>query len=1103
MNPSPPRHTLTTALWLGYLTFVVYGSLVPLDFRSVPLAQAWLIFQHTPMFRLGIESRADWIANGVLYVPVGFLTAHLLIHGLGNKAMGAVLPRLFLAGVFSVTLALGVEFTQIFFPPRTVSLNDLLAECIGSLLGLLLAAKYSDWFKSLLHAIFDAPGRLVLHAVEAYLAGYIAFSLFPYDVLLNSAEIGQKIQGNDWGWLLANDTHGKLQSLLKLLPEAFLTLPFGLYLGFLGDRAHRRPVPMTLAALLGALLGGVVEIAQFFTASGISQGLSIASRALGICGGVALWRRRDDWSPEKASAFVRRHTVPLGAGYLLLLWLVNGGFSARPQGVDEALARLTSLHFLPFYYHYYTTEARALLRLVSVCFMYLPIGLLVWARRGTPTGAFWLALATAFAVETGKLFLPDGHPDPTNIFLGALAGWGALHMAGLIEAAMLTAISATTSHARHRSHTTAVAEAPPPPMSAALGKTEKIHNDLKLNNIGAAVAIALLAGVFWHAATFPVLAVPLCLLLAAIAIIVWRRPELSLLIVPLALPVLDLAPWSGRFYLDEFDLLVAVCLIVGYLRLTPCARRTAPTRTDPVFKLALVLLAASFAISALRGLLPWQMPDANAFTNYFSAFNALRIGKGALWALLFYALLQRLATSHSETGRLLATGMIGGLALTVAFVAWERMAFASLFDFSNAYRITGPFSAMHVGGAYIECFLVVAAPFLLIRILQTKSLLNKALGTLLLVGTTYALMVTYSRNGYAAYALGLMTCLALTLCHVGQRHRTQHALFVAVLSGIMLAVAIPVFSGKFAQQRIATVGKDFVVRQSHWEDAYDIRQKSWGALLFGTGLGRYPAEHYLFSGEKGRAGTYQLRTENGNTFLTLTAGAPLYVEQMVDIEPRGTYVLKLDIRSATAKGRVDLSLCEKWMLASANCDWKTLTLGAADTWTPIQLQLSSTPFSDKPWYAERPIRFTVHSPTLQTRRIDVDNIRLETLHGKNLLANGDFSQEFDHWFFTVDNHLQWHAKSLPVSVWFDQGMLGVLAFGLFALIACQRATRLAWQGNPHATAGLAAFVAFLTVGLFDTLIDTPRFLFLLLLLGLFCASLPQDAVNAKNEEPSP
>ena len=46
----------------------------------------------------------------------------------------------FSAGVFSLALALAVEFTQLFFPPRTVSLNDILAESAGAVIGLSLCA---------------------------------------------------------------------------------------------------------------------------------------------------------------------------------------------------------------------------------------------------------------------------------------------------------------------------------------------------------------------------------------------------------------------------------------------------------------------------------------------------------------------------------------------------------------------------------------------------------------------------------------------------------------------------------------------------------------------------------------------------------------------------------------------------------------------------------------------------------------------------------------------------------------------------------------------------------------------------------------------------
>jgi len=57
------------------------------------------------------------------------------------------------------------------------------------------------------------------------------------------------------------------------------------------------------------------------------------------------------------------------------------------------------------------------------------------------------------------------------------------------------------------------------------------------------------------AALFPVWPLALALGLVACAAAVWRWPVLALGLLPAALPLLDLAPWSGRFFLDEFDLL--------------------------------------------------------------------------------------------------------------------------------------------------------------------------------------------------------------------------------------------------------------------------------------------------------------------------------------------------------------------------------------------------------------------------------------------------------------------------------------------------------------------------------------------------------------------
>ena len=93
--------------WLCYVGFVVYGSLLPFEFTPMPLEQAWLQFRHTPFLALGVDERADWVANGVLYLPVGWLTALLLQRARSAFVRVTSLP---VAWAACLALAVGVEF---------------------------------------------------------------------------------------------------------------------------------------------------------------------------------------------------------------------------------------------------------------------------------------------------------------------------------------------------------------------------------------------------------------------------------------------------------------------------------------------------------------------------------------------------------------------------------------------------------------------------------------------------------------------------------------------------------------------------------------------------------------------------------------------------------------------------------------------------------------------------------------------------------------------------------------------------------------------------------------------------------------------------------
>src|SRR6185503_2185733 len=103
-----------------------YGSLVPLEFHSRPVETAWRDFLATGYLVLGVESRADWVANILLYMPLAYLLSAAFAGGTRSA-----LTRVIASGaawVACAAVALAVEFAQLFFPPRTVSLNDIVAE---------------------------------------------------------------------------------------------------------------------------------------------------------------------------------------------------------------------------------------------------------------------------------------------------------------------------------------------------------------------------------------------------------------------------------------------------------------------------------------------------------------------------------------------------------------------------------------------------------------------------------------------------------------------------------------------------------------------------------------------------------------------------------------------------------------------------------------------------------------------------------------------------------------------------------------------------------------------------------------------------------------
>ncbi|MBI5752360.1 MAG: VanZ family protein [Hydrogenophilales bacterium] len=435
-----PRASRALLLWLalGYLTFAVYGSLVPLDFHGRPLAEAWLAFRDIRYLNLSIGSRADWVANILLFIPLAFLWSGVLW-----PARGVIRRALVVLGVFvaCMGLSLAIEFTQLFFPPRTVSLNDILAESIGAAAGVMawlafgsrLMAWLAGWRSA--HSPLDVWGRVLY----LYLFVLFAYNVLPLDLTLSPVEIFHKWREGrvvlaPFSFVFANpieEVYGLLTDILIWMPVAFLW-------------RFARPASRLKPLLAVVLIASLLEFLQLFVYSRVSDVTDIFTAALGA--GVGAWLS-GRWAGPAQEGGASHSRAWLWLGFALLWIGVLAAIFWYPFDFHTGRAflaeRLQSLHKVPFEAYYYGTEYRAVTEVLHKTGFFLPLGLLLalgvaqirhysW-RQIADWGALIAIGLAAFGIEAGQLFMPGKNADITDWVLetmGGVAGYAGARLLG-------------------------------------------------------------------------------------------------------------------------------------------------------------------------------------------------------------------------------------------------------------------------------------------------------------------------------------------------------------------------------------------------------------------------------------------------------------------------------------------------------------------------------------------------------------------------------------------------------------------------------------------------------------------------------------------------
>ena len=1115
-------------IFLAYLLFIVYGSLIPFEYRAHSFDEAVAKFANIPYLALGIASRADWIANIILYIPLSFL-ACLWLGGAGRiKAAHYLVLPVVLALILAIATA--VEFTQIFFAPRTVSINDLIAETLGGLGGIALWLFGRHWLLHLLQSFGRGGHQSIVAVLSAYGLFYLAQSLFPFDVVVSLDELKWKLSSDNYALLLAGNGASLFRALARLLGETVAILPLGVLAALAYPRwGQNDKGSLGRVFVVGAVLGGCLEFAQFFMASGVSQGLSVLMRAGGLTLGVLLGQGLKNGGIGFLARLIRQLTPLLCLPYVLALAALAGWFNEAWYPLSLFAASLAEVRVMPFYYHYYSTEPEAMASLLANMAMYMPVGLAIWAgrlqrakrvarlagavdaRKGAVRVTAVAAAGLALFIELGKVLAPSKHPDFTNLLIAVVAAVLSYLFMRWLEGALVEKADVFSSNPilADIDYEGVVDSGVDPDVdpgvdiSVAPISSDAVSNDrvtarvapskgvptkpLSARHFFYALPFALCIGIGLYA--YPIVSPLLAFALLAYATLLWRRPLLWLFVIPLLLPLLDLSQHTGRLLLDEFDLFVLVTLLVSSLRVM----RQPPLHwPSPVLPLVLALLWCSWLVAVLPPLWPLLADDSLRQAGSHSPLEAWMVGKGLLWALLLVPVIRRTRGDQLDQARgYLLWSLSVGLFLLSLVVLAERYAFVGLANFDNVFRVTGTFSSMRTGGAYIEAYIAFAFPALLVVTLNQRHRLLQALGLVAIVIAVYAMFVTFSRVGYVALTLGFVMIFVAWLKAADRLSKLKKTALFMGLGFIAVAVFMPLLSSGFAQYRLARSADDFTFRLNHWQQAIGLMDGGVLSKVLGEGFGQYPVNHLLYARENEVSSSYQLQQEAGTSYLLLRAGKTAYLEQRIDVVPRQHYQLSLRIRqpgyiSATAPApALSVFICEKALLYSFGCISQTVnTQELTKDWREELIVIDSADKGAGLW-PQRPVKLSLH---MASGAIEITDLRLTMADGSGMLNNGDFAQGLKHWLFVTDQDLAWHIHQQWVEVFFAQGVLGLILLALLLLVLARVLYRPLLHGDIQAAAFFSAFVALFTVGLLGSIMDAARSSMLFYLMA-FCVVL--------------
>lgn len=419
--------------FLSFL-FILYGSIVPLEFKSVAFSHALSQFLLILQQPVSLYSKVDFATNVLIAIPLAFSLSAILYRHVNT------IINVFVCFLVCLSISFFVEFLQLFTLSRVPSKLDVMAQFIGAGIGialwLWLGQKISAWFTQWVD--MREESQFFEKVFWIYLVILFLYNVLPLDLTINPVDIYHKWSDGRINLVLFRfHGDGLAQQIYQIIADIIIWIPITLFWILSHKKTPQNAFWSTIKVAL------LLEFFQLLVNSRFSDINDILSAALGAFGGILLARlfgantlvsiNSNDTTKIHWYLFL---AVIFWSCTLIAIFWFPFDFNLQKEFV---LPRLHFIYNMPFSGYFYTSEFYAITTLLQKIILLLPLGILLGLIKYYATqehiflvniGAFFWSILLLIVIEFGQVLLPESSPDTSDIFLGLASILGGNYLLG-------------------------------------------------------------------------------------------------------------------------------------------------------------------------------------------------------------------------------------------------------------------------------------------------------------------------------------------------------------------------------------------------------------------------------------------------------------------------------------------------------------------------------------------------------------------------------------------------------------------------------------------------------------------------------------------------